>query len=30
MAVHAYTHRDKSARVYGRAVLGYDFKDYLL
>lgn len=30
MAVHAYTHRDKSARVYGRATLGYDFKDYLL
>jgi 3-hydroxy-9,10-secoandrosta-1,3,5(10)-triene-9,17-dione monooxygenase len=30
MAVHAYTHRDKSARVYGRAALGYDFKDYLL
>ena len=30
MAVHAYTHRDKSARVYGRATLGYEFKDYLL
>ncbi len=30
MAVHAYTHRDKSARVYGRAALGYDYRDYLL
>ena len=30
MAVHAYLHRDKSARVYGRAALGYDYRDYLL
>jgi 3-hydroxy-9,10-secoandrosta-1,3,5(10)-triene-9,17-dione monooxygenase len=30
MAVHAYTHREKSGRVYGRATLGYDFSDYLL
>ena len=30
MAVHAYTQRDKAARVYGRAALGYGFKDYLL
>lgn len=30
MAVHGYTHRDKSARVYGRATLGYDYRDYLI
>jgi len=30
MAVHAYTHREKSGRVYGRATLGYDYSDYLL
>jgi 3-hydroxy-9,10-secoandrosta-1,3,5(10)-triene-9,17-dione monooxygenase len=30
MAVHAYTHRDKSADVYSRVALGYQVKDYLL
>jgi 3-hydroxy-9,10-secoandrosta-1,3,5(10)-triene-9,17-dione monooxygenase len=30
MAVHAYTHRDKSADVYSRVALGYSVKDYLL
>ncbi len=30
MAVHAYTHRDKNARVYGRAAVGQPFKDYLI
>jgi 3-hydroxy-9,10-secoandrosta-1,3,5(10)-triene-9,17-dione monooxygenase len=30
MAVHAYTHHQKSADVYSRVALGYDLKDYLL
>ena len=30
MAVHAYTHREKSADVYSRVALGYAVKDYLL